>query len=78
VNSCHVDRTGELQPTTGANNSLRPRLRAANVVGREGWNVLEGRYLLPVSDAKSRLSDNVTTVLSSVQHIEWLLFCVLS
>lgn len=48
------------------------------MVGREGWNVLEGRYLLPVSDAKSRLSDNVTTVLSSVQHIEWLLFCVLS
>jgi len=38
------------------------------------WGVREGeegRYLLTVSDAKSRLSDNVTAVLSSVQHREW-------
>ena len=47
-NSCHVDRAGQLQPSTGASNSLRPRLRAANVGHRGGWNALEGRYLLTV------------------------------
>lgn len=45
--------------------------------GRGGWNALEGHYLLTVSDAKIRLSDNVVAVLSSVLHGEWFLFCVL-